>query len=785
MSEGLPSNFSLLSLLIPLIYVGMKQKEEYVKQSISTLAKQRDDIRHTYGMTTSKSKTNKLDIVVNTKKRVGLTVQPNRGIQKNKGKIKACRTDWVSNAASKHSDGTTSSLPVSVNSEKSTQYLRQQSLEAKYEQSLSPRQQLLVPIKLSDFLLLDIPLGMSDKIDRLLYAAALRCFVPDFFPNYTLREAYAMYRQLPNGLAKVRYEQCAYSWSQPLVNKLRMKDLSTIADLMPISKCDMYLRSVGTPLKLLDTAKDIIDILQKQDKFPLGLSHDATKVRTEKLLSQETVQVKIAPPSPISTAIGSGVVENNIQCCEHKKIGLSFAEQFLSSTVRGGSWSEMSAPVDELLLHAAFLICSNVAKVDDALKDVKLDDKIPTIHSIQYEQATKALGDGYKGHKRVTITEFDPNKDYSEMDSNCRDDQLDVFGNDKSVTLHGHDFFLSFVRYLELLGTDPDLTAEEVENEQREAIRERYRSALLLSTPFELRLKSSGVNTVSQLTRYDLSTLDLPQLYRFQIESMLSTAIAASVGVKEAENVKTGKHLPPVNNQIAFKVPLVYNNKFQRGPFDPFGVPPRVEFPTSMSADAIAKSKLKKKSMPNKRVKKKSSRNDIDAPSELPVGLWTETGGESKTLGGKAQSSSDKPKGEIVLSDSVGDSKILSDTVEKQDLSHCRSADSFLATLPPPRVARKMRDQFEHNGTFERPYKCSHRGCNEAFSRPYTLRMHEKSHMSVYKDYVKYRNDPQYVLDADKKTGKKEDLIRFEKATTLPDYVQKELEKLSFGTSKY
>lgn len=756
--------------------LGIKQKEETLKASISTLAKQKNDIQGAYGSTlTAKSV---VEVGAARKKRVGLTIQPNRAAEKKHGKIGACSSDWLTDAAGGVNSRETADtlLAARGGKEKGTPYSRQQQLESLIEGSMSPRQQFLVPVKLSDFLLLDIPLGMADKVDRLLYAAALRCFVPDFFPHHSLQEAYALYRQLPNGLTKVRYEQCAYAWSQPLVTKLRMKGLCAISDLMPMSKCDMFLRSVGAPLHLLDTAKDIIAVLMNQDHFSLGLSHADTKQRVDALLSKESVSV--LEHSSRNTGVGSKKIAQSDVSPKPVDVNFRFAEAFLKHSVASGRWSDMSAPVDELLLHAAFFVCPNVDVVNNTAVLFTESDRASLKHSRQYDLAAAALGEGYKGFKRIQPRELDPKKTCVAIDDlkAHENDHLDTFGNEKIVTLHGHDSFLLFAQYLEFIAVDADDT-QEAEDRQREAIRERYRTALLLSTPYELNLKSNGVNTVAHLARYNLSVLDLLPLYRAQIESMISTAIAASVGVKEADNVNTGKHLPPVNNQIAFKVPLLYNNKFQRGPFDPYGIPPRMKFSTSMAAVSIIEKKIEKTKMTRKRENKPSknhlSRNDIDAPVELPAGLW-ELSASHDPPAELAGVSSDVKHGEYSKSGSVNMHNYMSNS----DLSKGRSLSNFYKTLPGPREARTRREKKEFSGTFERPYKCSHRGCHEAFSRPYTLRMHEKSHLIEYRDYLKYRNNPQYGLDADEETQKNEEKLRFENAVKLPRYIEDQLNHL-------
>lgn len=747
----------------------MKQREQSVKASISLLAQQRDDIKDAYGtMVPIRAPVQ----MRKAKKRLGLTIQPNRGIEKNKGKIGACQSDWVTPAAGEVSTAALGALAVIIPSAGS-QYTKQQRLEALREGNMSPRQQLLVPVALSDFLLLDIPLGLADKVDRLLFAAALRCFVPDFFPHHSLKEAYAMYRQMPNGLMKVRYEQCAYGWSQPIVSKLKMKGLGTITDLLPLSKCDMFLRSVATPLALLDAAKDIIVKLQNYSNFPKGLNHAETRDRTQAMMAGEFVSTLERPTSRSHKNLNRSDQIEVIACSsafagnQDAGIGLTFAESFLKEAIQRGSWTNMSAPVDELLLHAAFMICENVENVIATMVSVEAHNTVQSNQSSVYDSAAKALGDGYKGFKKIKVSEFDPDMVYSKNSTPGGSiETLDVFGNEKSISLHGHDSFIQFSRYLEYLSAS-NSTFDLSEMKQREAIRERYRTALLLSTPFELNLKSQGVNTVAQLARYDLSSLDLPSLYRTQIESMLSTAIAASVGVKEANKISTGSHLPPVNNQIAFKVPLVYDSKFQRGPFDPYGIPPRLNLSTSLSEASISEKKNSVRCVRKKQKKVGTSRSDIDAPIGLPLGLWSTKVAIDKDC--KHDST------EILLYE---ESRAIEFSTKQSDLSKGRSVSNFLKTLPGPREARRVRDQKEFNGTFERPYKCTHKGCNEAFSRPYTLRMHEKSHLIEFRDYTNYRNNPQYCLDANTDVQRRENETRFNNAAMLPQFIQNQLNTL-------
>jgi hypothetical protein len=126
-----------------------------------------------------------------------------------KGNIGASASDWVSSAAA----GATGSTKV-------------------------------VP---GESLLLDIPLGLEDTIDKLLKAGALRCYVPEFFSGHTPKAAYEMYLKLPPGLSRIRYEQEAWRWAQPATNNLRLRGLTYIKDILPFSKFTSFLKSADTP----------------------------------------------------------------------------------------------------------------------------------------------------------------------------------------------------------------------------------------------------------------------------------------------------------------------------------------------------------------------------------------------------------------------------------------------------------------------------------------------------------------------------------------------------------
>lgn len=158
-------------------------------------------------------------------------------------------------------------------------------------------------------LLIDIPQGLNDTIERLMHAAALRCYVPDFFQGVTVSEeledtndglndlaldqseeqhiallqarrkaqnnnnlnanaeyAYQMYLQMPFGLAKMRYEVQCKKWAQGPINRMKIKGLSYLHEVSPVSKFVMCMKSVDTPRVLLNKCVDIYVELKHMGK---------------------------------------------------------------------------------------------------------------------------------------------------------------------------------------------------------------------------------------------------------------------------------------------------------------------------------------------------------------------------------------------------------------------------------------------------------------------------------------------------------------------------------------
>lgn len=208
------------------------------------------------------------------------------------GKIQATHKDWLTDTAQNADQVATNAL---VNKETTAEVV---------QPGLS--------------LLLDIPRGLEDSIERLIHAAALRCYVPDFFrgapkvankssndgntqqmvneeeedmslasldskkrrkkreesiyneDNADPKYAYEMYLQMPIGLAKMRYELECKKWSQGVINRLRVKGLNYLTEVYPVSKFIMCLKSVDAPRLLINKCVDIFVDLKNMGKAPLG-----------------------------------------------------------------------------------------------------------------------------------------------------------------------------------------------------------------------------------------------------------------------------------------------------------------------------------------------------------------------------------------------------------------------------------------------------------------------------------------------------------------------------------
>ena len=166
--------------------------------------------------------------------------------------------------------------------------------------------------------------------------------------------------------------------------------------------------------------------------------------------------------------------------------------RLLEFHTENGHWTGLKAPLEELLLHAGFLVCPHVVIVPDGAEDDELTEK--------------------------------------EM---------------------GHNAFKNYARHLQRVDSD---------DERREITRGRFRAALILSTPYTLRLQAEGNYCVEDLITVNLPDLQMPKLLQMQVESLVSIAIGLSVNSKAAKVPKnyTGKDNDNFDVPMVSKITLVF-----------------------------------------------------------------------------------------------------------------------------------------------------------------------------------------------------------------------------------
>jgi hypothetical protein len=430
-------------------------------------------------------------------------------------------------------------------------------------------------------LLIDIPLGMNDKMERLLQAAAMRCYVPDLFwkgedgePTITHAEAYAMYLDMPDdSLAKLRYEQKVHMWCAAPANKLRLKGFNWIKETLPISKLNMFLKGVDCPRILIDKAIEVAYELQAMEVVPDGLLHKGFK---------EDLAVIKEGKGTIETAVKAGLETKRLErqetweeekervakeetealatLQEHRKMNEVRAkcQALLEDMFTKGKWTDLNSPMDGMLQHAAFLVCPH--KDNDELIAAGVE----------------------KGRMEGVF------------------DDVGEDGETEEEKRMGHLAFMSFAQ---------EMLSAPTENEVKICIRDRYRAAVILSTPYELRLQDLKVFSVRDLvtltsdgvkgcTKVADCLRSMPRPYRLQLEALLSMVVSIeqnssvypgagesntgtvirTTAITKDPNPKPPQMVGPLlDNPRLIQAPLVFDNKFQRGPFDPYGRPARME----------------------------------------------------------------------------------------------------------------------------------------------------------------------------------------------------------------
>jgi hypothetical protein len=543
------------------------------------------------------------------KQRVGIDGKPVELV----GRISATHTtDWMSTAAS------------ATNTSSDTNTLRP-----------STGKTAIAPVQPGNTLLLDVPQGLEDSIERLLHAAALRCFVPDFFQGVTLPEdtlsatrgygetegddpeetalqrrskktskninadasyAYQMYLNLPMGLAKMRYEVECRKFSQGTINKLRLKGLNYLRDVSPVSKFIMCLKSVDAPRVLLNTTVDLYIEIRNLGTSTLGGAHKDT-------LQQFTKIKPITMPDPVEVVSSPA---------RSKRVGSPGAASRTSPPSRMMASKSLKLPSPKSRGSTRPSTATSATNTDnnDVVALVVVEEELVETSPNKKKKKKKGYRGGYSNEpldeeegaevhaQSANEGEMDRRMDKSEVPGQLLVSLVEEDGVWCSLKATVEDLFLhaAFLvvphrrrrmdrRSGEMVESETamgnvsfkehtkDLLKCATEEERREAVKERFRAAFILTTPFCLYLKNKRVYVVEDLMSVDLGDLQLPPPLRTQIEALLVIVVAKC----------SDSRLMPVPRDLLstaaelFTVPMLYDPRFQRSPFDPYGRPPRLQ----------------------------------------------------------------------------------------------------------------------------------------------------------------------------------------------------------------
>lgn len=462
--------------------------------------------------------------------------------------------------------------------------------------------------------------------------------------NLDPRHAYRVYLSLPLGLAKIRYESECKKWSQGYINQLRIKGLHQLSDVLPVSKFMTCLVNVHTPRVLRNMCIDLcLDLknmgaamkghhlppqslepssqqastagsvngtlngsasISRNDMGSRGgkgksrsptrnvsfePDYDANKVDVISVHSHPTTATKTTDNYTADTVANSASssfranldniadidetmrqVSNRNAVLAQQTAALSRlaeaqsqANQLLQSLLEDveARWCKLTASIDDFFVQAAFLI-------------------VPHIHHHPQNQPRKKkkkqaqkLEDSESHSHRSYDTDSD---DYEEGDEN-EDENGNVI--DPALIYEVAEMGnAAFKAYAMELYTLSDESAKE------DFVRARFRSAVILTTPFTLYLKKHGVQTVQDFLKVELHDLQLPPALHYQLEVLLTIVVGRQVHAKvlptatrvQASDLSGTNAVPKaaISQSQSFAVPLLYDPRFQRTPLDPFGRPP-------------------------------------------------------------------------------------------------------------------------------------------------------------------------------------------------------------------
>lgn len=276
-----------------------------------------------------------------------------------------------------------------------------------------------------------------------------------------------------------------------------------------------------------------------------------------------------------------------------------------------------------------------------------------------------------------------------------------------------------------------------------------------------------------------------------------------------------GKIIPVPRDHLStaeemFTVPMFYDPKFQRSPFDPYGRPPRLQ-PKGKQKMIQHKLKAEEKMRAQKlkahfNLDKVSTTHSIQEDLDIPVGIWNayNSAGPVPDVSSTRDTESlitcesnkspmdDKWSFRDVISDieSVYSDELSISNTNSQQLVESNTGH-YASLMQPEGTNDKRRGRIVYHETkssdkltrsidetvFKHTYTCTHPHCHQSFARLYTFKIHLKSH-EVFGQYHEFKRRPQLYLDKDRAELVDVKRDAFQRRITLPPVVERQLTAL-------
>lgn len=536
-------------------------------------------------------------------------------------------------------------------------------------------------------LIVEIPLGLNDTIEKILYSASLRSFSPPFFNSSTNNEnkslvhfefnnnAYNLYSKLPNSLIKSRFLQQSRQAVEPFRGSLLRSGIKFINDLMPIKRATFLLQQHDLPYPLILTIVQILRKLSTMNQFLIGKRSEPMNVldaenEVDKENEKETNKPDIITsssivPTNLSTSISSPSSVYN------KYKGKKYCEEDLE---------DFNDEDDDVIYNAASTMLVNM--IDQFSCQCRDNDMSDSVEEVLTQAAYFLLPVPSKELER-------------KIDS-------------KKYNKEGHEEIIlsreNFIHFIE------DLRKRKNKDKQEDLIRQRFRSCYIYINSYILSIKLKGINTIKDLFSVQLNQLNLPKQLESEIEVLFYSILARING---SNLIKTAEFPHDIN----LVQPIYLDTKFQTSHLDPFGkIPNKLPnqynsvYPNKSKKDEniIKKNELENRQLFDSKVKKYAHYDD---DFDLPAGIFNNNNNEefeeTKRIKGKG-------------------SKLISN-----------SNSSLLVPI------KSHRDSTSNQIV---RHACPYPNCQVTFTKTYHLNIHMKTH-NTNSFYHDYKHTPQLGLD--------------------------------------